>query len=190
MKRNCVGGEVTAQCKHLVPATRRGPSTSFRTPSPSNPPIVTSPAQTHSEMRQPAVSAAGLAGVTGALVEAPSRGIGDPVVLVAGVIGVAGLAAFVRLQVGSADPLVPPSLFGDRTFTLANALTFAVYAALGGVFLLLVVQLQISLGYSPTVAGAAGLPDTVIMLLLSGRSGALAQRIEDSADGGDLPARG
>jgi len=59
LKRNCVGGEVTAQCKHLVPATRRGPSTSFRTPSPSNPPIVTSPAQTHSEMRQPAVSAAG-----------------------------------------------------------------------------------------------------------------------------------
>ena len=71
----------------------------------------------------------------------------------------------------------PPSLFGDRTFTLANALTFAVYAALGGVFLLLVVQLQISLGYSPTVAGAAGLPVTVIMLLLSGRSCALAQRI-------------
>jgi Na+/melibiose symporter-like transporter len=55
--------------------------------------------------------------------------------------------------------------------------TFVVYAALGGVFFLLVSFLQISLGYSPIAAGAASLPVTVLMLLLSARSGALAQRI-------------
>jgi hypothetical protein len=37
--------------------------------------------------------------------------------------------------------------------------------------------LQISLGYSPIAAGAASLPITALMLLLSERSGALAQRI-------------
>src|SRR5204863_6128506 len=37
--------------------------------------------------------------------------------------------------------------------------------------------LQISLGYSPIAAGAASLPVTVLMLGLSARSGALAQRI-------------
>ncbi|GLY68475.1 MFS transporter [Amycolatopsis taiwanensis] len=124
-----------------------------------------------------ALCAAGLAGVTGALVEAPGRGAANPVVVTAAVVGVAALAAFVGLQFASADPLVPPSLFGDRTFTAANGLTFVVYAALGGVMMLLVLQLQVSLGYSPIAAGSASLPITAIMLVLSGRSGALAQRI-------------
>ena len=56
-------------------------------------------------------------------------------------------------------------------------MTFVVYAALGGVFFLLVAFLQISMGYSPLAAGAASLPVTALMLLLSARSGALAQRI-------------
>ncbi|TVT18578.1 MFS transporter [Amycolatopsis acidiphila] len=123
------------------------------------------------------LGAIGLAGITAALVEAPGRGVADPLVLVAAVVGLAGLAAFVRLQLRSATPLVPPVMFADRTFTLSNGLTFVVYAALGGVMMLLVLQLQVSLGYSPTAAGLAGLPITIIMLLLSGRSGALAQRI-------------
>lgn len=123
------------------------------------------------------IGALGLAGVTGALVEAPVRGIGDPIVLIAAVAGLACLGWFVRMQLRSDDPLVPPVLFRDRTFTLANGLTFAMYAGLGGVMMLMVMQLQVSLDYSPTAAGLAGLPLTVIMLLLSGRSGALAQRI-------------
>lgn len=123
------------------------------------------------------LGAFGLAGVTAALVEAPSRGFATPFVPAAAVLGVAALIAFGVLQRRSADPLVPASLFTDRTFTLANGLTLVVYAALGGVLMLLVMQLQVSLGYSPAEAGAAGLPITVIMLLLSGRSGALAQRI-------------
>ncbi len=124
-----------------------------------------------------AIGALGLAGCTALLVEVPSLGIGSPVVLTAGVVGVVGLTVFVLLQHRSADPLVPPSLFRDRTFTLANLLTFVVYAALGGVMLLMVVQLQVSLHYPPTLAGLAGLPITVLMLLLSARSGKLAQRI-------------
>jgi EmrB/QacA subfamily drug resistance transporter len=124
-----------------------------------------------------AVGAVGLAGITALLVEVPSLGIGNPIVLVAGVLGIAGLAVFIALQRRSSDPLVPPSLFRDRTFTLANLLTFVVYAALGSVMLLLVVQLQVSLHYPPTLAGLAGLPLTVLMLLLSARSGRLAQRI-------------
>ncbi|OZM71037.1 MFS transporter [Amycolatopsis antarctica] len=123
------------------------------------------------------LGAAGLAGLTAALVEAPVRGAGDPLVLVAAVAGVVGLGLFVRLQRRSSSPLVPPELFRDRTFVLANGLTFVVYAALGGVLMLMVLQLQVSLGYGPTAAGLAGLPITVLMLLLSGRSGKLAQRI-------------
>ena len=73
--------------------------------------------------------------------------------------------------------MMPLGLFASRQFSAANAVTFVVYAALSGVFFLLVAFLQISLGYSPIASGAASLPVTLLMLVLSARSGALAQRI-------------
>ncbi|HVK24095.1 MAG TPA: MFS transporter [Actinokineospora sp.] len=122
-----------------------------------------------------AMGALGLACVTTALVEAPVRG-GDWLVLGAATVGAVMLAAFVVRQRREADPLVPPALFKDRTFVISNALTFVVYAALGGVLMLMGMQLQISLGYAPTAAGIAGVPITIVMLLLSSRFGALASK--------------
>jgi EmrB/QacA subfamily drug resistance transporter len=122
------------------------------------------------------LGALGLAGVTAALVEAPGRGVSDPLVIVGAVVGVAALVGFVVLQMRQRNPLVPPDIFANRTFVVANLITFVVYAALGGVMMLFVIQLQVSLGYEPTLAGLASLPISVIMLLLSARSGKLAQR--------------
>ena len=56
--------------------------------------------------------------------------------------------------------MMPLEIFSSRQFSAANLVTFVVYAALGGVFFLLVAFLQISLGYSPIEAGAASLPVT------------------------------
>lgn len=122
------------------------------------------------------LGAIGLAGVTAALVEGPARGMADPLVVVSAVLGVAGLVAFVMVQRRARDPLVPPDVFANRTFVLANGLTFVVYAALGGVMMLMVLQLQVSLGYSPMAAGLAGLPMSAMLLVLSAQSGKLAQR--------------
>jgi MFS family permease len=52
-----------------------------------------------------------------------------------------------------------------------------VYAALTGATFLLPITLQVVSGYSPLTSGLAVVPLTVIMLLLSGRSGELAARI-------------
>ena len=54
--------------------------------------------------------------------------------------------------------MLPLGLFADRQFTGANLATFAVYGALGGSGLFLVLQLQTVLGYGATAAGAAMLP--------------------------------
>jgi EmrB/QacA subfamily drug resistance transporter len=119
----------------------------------------------------------GLAGATYAMVEGPSRGLGSPVVIVAAIAGALGLVGFVLAERGERNPMLPLEIFSSRQFTAANLVTFVVYGALGGVFFLLVVTLQVSLGYSPVGAGAASLPVTAIMLALSSRGGALAQRI-------------
>jgi len=93
------------------------------------------------------------------------------------VLGLAALVGFVLVERSSANPMMPLDLFRSRTFSAANAVTFVVYGAIGTFFFLMVSFLQISLGYSPIAAGASTLPVTVIMLVLSARSGGLAQRI-------------
>ncbi len=97
--------------------------------------------------------------------------------LLAGVAGVAALIGFVLFERRSRHPMLPLELFASRQFSAANAVTFLVYAALSGVFFLLVMHLQIVGGFSPLVAGTTLLPITALMLLLSGPAGALAERI-------------
>ncbi|MDQ1467348.1 MAG: hypothetical protein QOH10_1763 [Actinomycetota bacterium] len=96
---------------------------------------------------------------------------------VAGAAGAVILAAFVLIEARVAHPMLPLAMFRSSQFRGANLTTFAVYTGLGGTTFALVLQLQKSLGYSALEAGLALVPLTVIMLLLSSRSGALAQRI-------------
>ena len=118
-----------------------------------------------------------LAGVTYGLIGAERRGIAAPEVLGPLAGGVLACAAFVAVERRSPHPMLPLEIFASRQFTAANLVTFIVYAALGGVFFLLVVVLQTALGYTAVAAGAATLPVTALMLVLSARTGALAQRI-------------
>jgi len=122
------------------------------------------------------LGALGLAGVTYALVEAPERGA-SPVIFSSAVVGVLALLAFVIAERRGRNPMLPVDIFASRQFTAANLVTFAVYAALGGALFLLVVALQVVSGFSALAAGTSLLPITLLMLVLSARAGALAQRI-------------
>ncbi|HEX5608455.1 MAG TPA: MFS transporter [Solirubrobacterales bacterium] len=128
------------------------------------------------DLQGAALAALGLAGTTYALIEAPGQGA-SAAILVTGLGGLLALAAFFVHERRTANPMLPLEIFRSRQFSAANAVTFVVYAALGGVFFLLVAFLQISLGYSPIAAGSASLPVTFLMLLFSARAGMLAQRI-------------
>jgi len=90
--------------------------------------------------------------------------------------GLVALAAFVVVERRSPGPMLPLDIFRRRQFTVANLVTFVVYGALGGSLFLLPIELQRVVGFSPVEAGAALLPFTVVMLLLSARAGRLAQR--------------
>jgi len=121
--------------------------------------------------------ALGLAGLTYGFTAWPERGAGDPVVVGALAVGVAALVGFVAGERRSRHPMVPLEVFRSRAFAATNAVTFIVYGAIGGVFFFLVITLQVVAGFSPLAAGLAPVPVTILMLLLSARAGALAERI-------------
>jgi EmrB/QacA subfamily drug resistance transporter len=123
-----------------------------------------------------ATATLGLAGVVFALIQGPAEGW-SPFVILAGLVGAAGLVAFPFVELRVRSPLVPLDIFKSRQFSGANATTFVVYAALGVALFLVVVELQTVLDYSALAAGAATIPITVLMLLLSPRAGRLSQRI-------------
>ncbi|CAM5536564.1 putative Multidrug resistance protein stp [Streptomyces afghaniensis 772] [Streptomyces afghaniensis] len=120
------------------------------------------------------LGALALALVTYALIEAGGDGA---VVAVSAVAGLTAAVAFVVVERRRPDPMMPTDIFASRQFTAVNLVTLCVYAALGGFFFLAALQLQVVVGYSALAAGTALLPTTVLMLLLSARSGELADRI-------------
>lgn len=120
------------------------------------------------------LGALALGGLTFALIEA---GAGASLVVPAVLVGVAAGALFVVRERRARHPVLPLTVFASAQFSATNAVTFLVYGGFGAVFFLLVVQLQVVARFGAVAAGAALLPVTVIMLLLSSRSGALAARI-------------
>ena len=129
----------------------------------------------HLDIAGAVFGAVGLGGLTYALVGAGEGW--STTVLVTGLAGVAALFAFVVTERQSRHPMLPLDVFASRQFTAANLVTFVVYAALSGVFFLLVLHLQVVAGFAPLLAGTALLPVTALMLVGSARAGALAERI-------------
>lgn len=123
-----------------------------------------------------ALTVVGLGALTHGLTALGAAGA-TPAALASIVAGLFALVAFVVVERRSRHPLVSPKLFADRVFSVANAMTLLIYGALGAVFLLLVLQLQIVAGFSPLAAGTSLLPFTAVMLMFSARAGALAGRI-------------
>jgi EmrB/QacA subfamily drug resistance transporter len=117
----------------------------------------------------------GLGGVTYAVIAAPEGGWTAPTLWAAG-MGAVATICFVAWERRSGEPMLPLAIFRSRQFRSANLVTFTVYGALGGVFFLLVVHLQIVVGYGATQAGAATIPIMVLLLAGSPSAGRIAQR--------------
>jgi EmrB/QacA subfamily drug resistance transporter len=129
------------------------------------------------DVRGAALAALALAAGTWALTEAGPRGWTDPLVVAGLIVAAATAAGFVRHILRTPDPLVPPGLFRNRTFTVVNLGTVLLYAAIGLTFFLVAYVLEVAAHWSALRAGIALLPTTVLMLLFSSRSAALGERI-------------
>lgn len=118
--------------------------------------------------------ALGLGGAVYALIEQPHYGWGNSRIFVPLIAGVVLFAAFLLYERMAKKPMLPLSLFRNHNFSVGNVATLAVYAGLTASFFLLVVFLQQVAGYSALSAGLAGVPVTMILFVLSPKTGALA----------------
>ena len=91
--------------------------------------------------------------------------------------GIVVAALFLLWEARTKSPMLPLRLFGMKAFSGANALTFALYFALGGMMFFLPMTLIAGWGVSPAVVALALLPLGVLLTLLSSFSGALADRL-------------
>jgi EmrB/QacA subfamily drug resistance transporter len=122
------------------------------------------------------LAVAGLGMLVYGLIAAAPRGWGDTTVLVSVLLGAILLVAFVFNEHISRSPMMPLELFRSRVFSGINLMTLLLYGALGGAFFFLPFLLIQARGYSATAAGAAYLPFTVVLAVLSRWSGGLLDR--------------
>jgi EmrB/QacA subfamily drug resistance transporter len=118
----------------------------------------------------------GLGALAYGLTAAPQHGWASPSVWGALLLGVAALVAFIVAEARATGPMMPLRLFRSASFSGANAITLLLYLALSGAFFFLPFDLIRYQAYSAAAAGAAFLPFTLIMGVLSSWSGGLVKR--------------
>ena len=87
------------------------------------------------------------------------------------------LLSFVAIEARVKAPMLPLSLFRNRSFTGAQAGAFAISASFFAVFIHMTLYLQQILGLSAIEAGLVYLPGTLVMLVVSGATAQLAATV-------------
>jgi EmrB/QacA subfamily drug resistance transporter len=124
-----------------------------------------------------ALATAGLGLATWALTEGSGR-IWSPSVFVVLGAGLIFALLFLLAERGLGEKaMMPLALFGSASFVGLTLLTFLLYGALGGLFVLVPYVLIQADGYTATQAGAALLPLPLVIAVASPAAGALAARI-------------
>ncbi len=118
----------------------------------------------------------GLGGVVFALIEQDTLGWGSPAIYLPLAGGILAFSGFLVRQRVHSNPMLPLSLFRVRNFWTGNIATALIYGALSLNGFALGVYLQQEAKLPATLAGAASLPVTLIMIVFSSRVGGLSGR--------------
>src|SRR5438445_13759373 len=122
-------------------------------------------------------SGAALLALSYALIEGNKHGWTSPEILGLFAGAVVLLAAFILLEVHQRLPMLDLSLFKIGSFVGANLVAMLVSLGMFGVFFFVSLYIQNILGYSPTKAGAAFLPMTILIILFAPIAGKQSDRI-------------
>jgi MFS family permease len=116
-----------------------------------------------------ALAALAIAGVVAGLIEWPSRGLADPLVLALLAGGVALGAAFAWHERRFPDPMLPVRAVRDRALNRVHVFTILAWSTPITAMLLISIRLQTAGGLGPTATGFALLPMSLVIALLSKR---------------------
>jgi EmrB/QacA subfamily drug resistance transporter len=123
------------------------------------------------------LSIVGLVAVLWAIIEAPTKGWGEPGVFVPLAAGVLVLAGFVLWELTCEHPMLDMRFFKNRRFSAANiAVTLVSFAMYGQAFIG-TQYLQLVLGFSPLQAGFRGMPMAIAMLITAPFAPRVVERI-------------
>ena len=92
-------------------------------------------------------------------------------------VAAVALTAFVLLELHQRLPMLDLSLFKNGTFAGANLVAILVTLAMFGIFVFFPIYMQTFRGWSPTQAGAALLPWTLMVVIFAPIAGKLSDRI-------------
>jgi len=123
------------------------------------------------------VIAVAVGGIAFGLIRGTETDWSETVALVALGIGIVAAVLFPIMMLTRRDPLVPPSLFRRRAFTVINISTFLIYGALYVTEFLQFLFVQGALGYTALAAALIALPMGIALALGSTRVGTMAGRI-------------
>src|SRR5215207_7793221 len=113
------------------------------------------------------LSIVGLGALVAAIIEAPSNGWTDPVILAGFAIAVGALASFVWWERRIDEPMLDVRFFANPRFTAASVNVTLVFFALFGFIFLATQYLQFVLGYSAFEAGLRTLPFAFALMVMA-----------------------
>jgi predicted MFS family arabinose efflux permease len=111
------------------------------------------------------------------LVNSASHGWGSTWTIVSFIGAAALLAAFVQVELRSAEPLVRLSIFRVRSLLTANLAMFLAFSGMFAMFFFNSLYIQKVLGFGPLKAGVSFLPFTAGVMLSAGLASSFAPRI-------------
>jgi EmrB/QacA subfamily drug resistance transporter len=113
-----------------------------------------------------------------ALVETTSHAWGSAYTIGFLLAAAALIGAFIAWEgKGAVDPMVPLGFFRERAFSISSVMITFVGLGLFGVFYFVTLYFQNVKGYSPTKAGLAALPLTMMIMIVGPLTGQLAKRV-------------
>jgi EmrB/QacA subfamily drug resistance transporter len=122
------------------------------------------------------LSIAGLTLLLYAIIEAPSKGLGDPTVLSLGAAGLVVLALFAIWELHTDHPMLDMRFFTNPRFSAASLAIALSFFAMTGLLFFLTQYLQSVLGYSALRAGLGFIPLAVAMMIAAPNSARLDAR--------------
>jgi EmrB/QacA subfamily drug resistance transporter len=132
----------------------------------------------HLDLAGLGLASTGAFGVVFGLVRAQSLGWTSPTVLVSLIGGLALLAAFVAVELRSAEPMLPMHFFKQRSFAVTNVVSVSMYFGMFGSIFFLSQFLQNVLGNTPLQAGLKLLVWTGATMVVAPIAGVLSERYE------------